>query len=285
MAATYTEVTLEDMDRFLKRAFRSMRPRKGHDRGETYYDLEITEVAFIRVWTSIGEGKTKGAEKDKDTIRVQIRSKKGKYSKAPIVKRTQNWRSALQNRIEDALEKYEDEEAYWEGDRREKTEPEGAVRPPPPDGVIGPPPSDKQVELVMRLIQSTPANFNWGQYGFRDAPNEEGVRSLSAKSVSSLIDALKSASPEPEPEAKPQSTGTATFTKLRSGDWGLRGKGLVEGQMVTVYRRDGSKALVQVGRVIWKGGDGTSVAEIVRSGRFAAEVDGEPDYYYGELPD
>jgi hypothetical protein len=59
---------------------------------------------------------------------------------------------------------------------------------------------------------------------------------------------------------------TATYTKLRNGDWGLRllGDGAVPGTTVTVTRKDGSTRTEQVGKLLWVG-DGAALATIARS--------------------
>jgi hypothetical protein len=71
-----------------------------------------------------------------------------------------------------------------------------------------------------------------------------------------------------------------TFTKLKSGDWGLRGPvDLVKpGATVTVAKRDGTTDAKRVGRVIWSGG-GVALATIASgssasSGRSAARSRG-----------
>ncbi len=114
MAATYTQVTLQEMDAFLKRAFRSLRPERGSNRGEITYDLYLSPTTVIRIFTSIGESRDAGAQVGEDAIRILLFSlKKGKPlkpGKAPIVKRTQNWRDSLKDRIEDYLEAYSDHE-------------------------------------------------------------------------------------------------------------------------------------------------------------------------------
>lgn len=51
----------------------------------------------------------------------------------------------------------------------------------------------------------------------------------------------------------------ATYSKLRDGSWGLRGSDLVEGQQVTVTRRDGTRRIEYVGRILWRG-DGVALA-------------------------
>lgn len=53
-----------------------------------------------------------------------------------------------------------------------------------------------------------------------------------------------------------------TYTKLRDGNWGLRGKNLSAGQTVSVTKRDGARKTETVGKVLWRGNDGTCLATI-----------------------
>ncbi len=146
MAAKFTEVTLEDMERFLKRAYRALRPKKGEERGEVYYDLNLSDnKIFIRVWTSLRTRSGKGAEKGTDAIRVTMLTKNGRplVKKMKIVKRTQNWRNSLQDRIETLLEDYEAKIEYWksrqterDSEKEDKKE-EGNTAPPAPETKAG----------------------------------------------------------------------------------------------------------------------------------------------------
>jgi len=118
MAAQYIEITLEEMEKFLKRGFRALRPKQGQQRGEIYFDLHLGQFVGIRVWSSIRPHSGTGAEVGADAIRVQLISLKDQgpleKGKAPIVKRTQGWRNGLQDRIEELAEKYEDNDEFWE---------------------------------------------------------------------------------------------------------------------------------------------------------------------------
>lgn len=123
MAAQYTPVTLKEMDQFLRRAFRAMDPTTGVKYGEIYYDLSVEEGSsvVVRVYTSIGERGEQAAGLGADAIRIGLFSKAGrplKAGKLPIVKRTQNWRDNLRERISDEVEDYHDKEAYWESRAR-----------------------------------------------------------------------------------------------------------------------------------------------------------------------
>lgn len=123
MAATYTEVSMADMETFLKRAFRALRPQRGTDRGEYYFDMHLDNFARIRVWTSIHEGRGVSIGVGADAIRVQLLGQRAPLvkGKAPIVKRTPNWRDNLRERIEEALEKYEDLQREWAERRQQQS--------------------------------------------------------------------------------------------------------------------------------------------------------------------
>ena len=118
MAATYTAITLEEMETFLRRAFRVLKPTKSAIRGEIVFDLNMSPKAGIRVWTSIAQHATSGADVGADAIRVQLysfaKNRPLMPGKAPIVKRTQGWRDNLKERIEDYIEKYDSKEAEIE---------------------------------------------------------------------------------------------------------------------------------------------------------------------------
>lgn len=48
----------------------------------------------------------------------------------------------------------------------------------------------------------------------------------------------------------------ATFTKLKSGEYGIRAEGTLSvGQSVTVTKRDGSTSRVVVKKILWSGRD------------------------------
>lgn len=120
MAATYTEITLEDMEKFLKRGFRALRPKQDLKNGEIVYDLALSGNVAIRIFTSIHRGSGTGAGKGSDSIKIllwgpKIRRPLTSGKAAPIVKRTEGWRNSLQSRIEDMMELYEEKEGYWEG--------------------------------------------------------------------------------------------------------------------------------------------------------------------------
>jgi hypothetical protein len=118
MAAQFTEITIEEMDKYLKRAFRALRPKQNQKHSEYYYDLTLGPFVGVRVWTSVTRAGV-GAGVGSDAIRIQLISLKDERplekGKAPIVKRTQGWKNSLQDRIEDCIEKYESNHEFWEG--------------------------------------------------------------------------------------------------------------------------------------------------------------------------
>lgn len=220
MSAQFTEVTLEDMENFLKRGFRALRPLKGAKSGEVYYDLKVGPFVGIRVWTSIHPRSGVGAEVGSDAIRVQLVSLKDQgpleKGKAPIVKRTQGWRNSLQDKIEELVEKYEDNEDFWEewaehrrrgGDAKKeevKQEPpavqEEVVKEEVPTYQRTPYPmhgdiSEKQLGFIRGLLKGK-SHSEWVSLGLSDVtgfnsiPNNAQLQSLSKRQAGQVIDIL-----------------------------------------------------------------------------------------------
>lgn len=135
MAATFVGITQEEIEQFLTRAYRALRPHKDVIRGEIVYDLNLSRNTVIRVWSSVSP-RGEGAGIGEDAIRIQLFSKTTsrplKKGKSPIVKRTTNWRDNLKARIGDAAEEYEDREAYWEAQAAGKQDQRPAPSNPAP---------------------------------------------------------------------------------------------------------------------------------------------------------
>jgi len=229
MAAQYTEITLEEMEKFLKRGFHALRPKQGNQRGELYYDLHLGSFVGIRVWTSIGTHSGTGAEVGADAIRVQLVSLKDQgpleRGKAPIVKRTQGWKSSLQDKIEELTEKYEDNDVFWENwasTRSRKGDPEREMkeqekeeqkeeqkeveqRKEEPEvleereegmsfqrGDI----SDKQINYIRSLLGNRVDHRRWYDLGlakvtgYDHIPNRDEIQTLSKKQGIIIIDKL-----------------------------------------------------------------------------------------------
>lgn len=176
----YVEVTGPEMEAFLKRGFRALRPKQGTQNRELYYDLTLSPTVFIRVWTSIRPwGSSAGV--GEDAIRVQLMGSKVNRplvsGKAPIVKRTNSWRDSLQDKIEDYLETYEEQKEYF--DERGGAEP----------GSKGPPASIKQVKFIMSMA-SRATEEQWGETGLSWPADEGEVKELESKQASRIIEIL-----------------------------------------------------------------------------------------------
>lgn len=115
---TYVEIQLEEIDKYLKRAFRVLRPRaKVGFKGEIVYDLFLSENVIIRIFTSIFRGREKVRSVGKDSIKIGLLSASGKPFEAgtlPHINRTIGWRDSLRKKIEAAMEDYDDREGYLE---------------------------------------------------------------------------------------------------------------------------------------------------------------------------
>ena len=213
MAAVYTKFSLDDIEKFLKRGWRAMRPRKGVQR-EIFYDLTLGPNVFIRVWSSIYPNETLVRGKERRPMRVQLLAGRlggkgqpltGRKS-APIVKRTQNWRGTLQKRIEDYIEQYTDEEKKFEwigGKRREEEVAEEAApttkpatrpptRPPRRSGI--PYATQPQINYIQGLLRRT-SQEDWEgvakRYDLSDSPTDEELEMVSKSDASRIIGALK----------------------------------------------------------------------------------------------
>ncbi len=210
MAATYTEITLEDMAKFLGRGFRALHPEQGQARGEYYYDLKLGPFVGIRIWTSISIHSATGAGVGSDAIRIHLISLKDhgplEKGKAPIVKRTQGWRNSLQERIEDLIEKYDDNEEFWENwaGTRQHGDPDRELRKqqvvPPQErtipleklrGDITPP----QIQFIRNMLRKITSEV-WSELGldkvtsFNKIPTDAELQTLSKRQGSEVIDTL-----------------------------------------------------------------------------------------------
>lgn len=298
MAAQFTEVTLEDMTRFLNRGWRTLRPKQFTERGEVYFDLTLSQNVAIRVWTSIGSGRDSGASVGEDAIRVQFFSTKTRRplmkGKAPIVKRTQGWRNNLQDRIEDLIETYEDREGYWEtlaGGRppQQEVQPEQhRPAPSPTPTPRDPEERDPEREEVLWERYRAIANRESQKPGESAADFFVRLCELAGWTSAEVTEGLDS--PEGAAEVKrlerliPAPTAPrrgeplrATFTKLRDSSWGLRIQGVAQpGDRVVAVRQSGQRQTLTVGEIMWKGQDRdtgmTITVATIRSDRQASEV-------------
>lgn len=110
MAAQFTSISLDEMTKFLGRAFHALRPqRQVNVRGEVAIELPLSDHVTITVFTSISHSGGQAAGVGADAIRVGLyRNQRPLTSgKLPIVKRTQNWKDNLRERIEDQIERFD----------------------------------------------------------------------------------------------------------------------------------------------------------------------------------
>jgi hypothetical protein len=116
--AEYTQVSLDEMDKFLRRTFRALRPKPGVEFRNVVYDLHLSPNVAIRVWTSIREGQEVVKDVGERPIKVQfVNLRTGRpllEGKAAIVKRVKGWRDNLEDRVEELIEKYEENPSAWE---------------------------------------------------------------------------------------------------------------------------------------------------------------------------
>ena len=118
MAAQFTDISLDEMRTFLKRAFHALEPQREENvRGEVVINLPLSERVMIKVFTSISAGREQAAGVGADAIRVGLYrdGRPLKSGKWPIVKRTQGWKDNLRERVEDMMEKADSDPAVEGG--------------------------------------------------------------------------------------------------------------------------------------------------------------------------
>lgn len=220
----YVEITLDEMEAFLKRAYHALQPKKSRYRtGQMVFDLSLSDnhQIFIRVYSSIFSGGVV-QRKGEDSIKVVMLTDNGKalMPKAKLVMQTTNWRSALQDRIEDFLELYESKVEYWKKRRLQV-----------PDG------STPQVDALDEAVEESLPELTPRERARLEDAEEQEVRQEEEYS--------KSLRPTPEPppkmpgpkKTKPGPPFEGKYRKLRSGDWGItittEGRPGLEGVAVT----------------------------------------------------
>lgn len=253
--ATYAEITLEEMDRFIMRGWRALRPKQLKERGTHVYDIFLSKFVKIRVWTTIPVDRDTVRDVGETTIKIQLLSvPTGRpllRGKSPIVKRVQGWRNNLQDRIEDFIEQYEDREGYFEA-------------------IAG-----------NRQFQQVDVD---GQDEAARAPQQDDEEENDEEASQPEAEI-----PAPAPVAPRNTNLQATFTKLKNGDWGLRVQGAAEpGDRVKARRGDGQTQWLVVGEVVWKGPDRdtgqtitvTTIRRTERSANDDNDEDADEEYTY-----
>lgn len=214
-AAVYTEVSLADIEKVLKRAFHGMKPKRKSYGGSYYYDLSISENVAVRVYTSVSVRTEVSRSKENAPMKVGLFSlksdRKMEGGDLDIVKRTQNWRTTLQDRVEDKIELYHDKEDYWEHRATGKRPEEEQVEEPTP----GPSPEVIRSERERAMDED----------GEGDGPSDSSHR---------------------EPRELDE---MAAWIRCKNGDWGVAvvSADSQEGDSVKVKSQDGRVSTVVLG--------------------------------------
>ena len=109
-AATFTNISVAEMRKFLASAFHALDQWEDETTGgEITINLGLSDKVAVRVFTSIHAGREQAAGVGADAIRVGLYRggrplKSGKWD---IVKRTQGWKQNLRERVEDMIEVYD----------------------------------------------------------------------------------------------------------------------------------------------------------------------------------
>lgn len=74
------------------------------------------------------------------------------------------------------------------------------------------------------------------------------------------------------------------YARLKSGEWGLRGKDLIPGEPVSVSKKDGNTATETVGVLLFATQDGTQYATIEKTRRSTRRRNWKPCGYPGCSP-
>jgi len=128
--ASAVTITIEEMDKLIRRSFRAFHPRKEKSNwGEVLYILTPDDEdpdSIIRVQTSIFEGRQHAQRTGEDSIKVVLfntRTKRPIAEKQQRVHRTEGWKDNLRDRIETAIELFEDK-----AEERERQKQMGTAR-------------------------------------------------------------------------------------------------------------------------------------------------------------
>jgi hypothetical protein len=118
MVATYTLINKKEFHDFIKKIYRGYKIKEIHIYGEYVYDIFLDDNVAVRVYSSI-QGHDVSARVGDDAIRcvlfgTKINKPINKKSAGTIVKRTQNWKHALLDRIYAFIEEYHDHKDFYD---------------------------------------------------------------------------------------------------------------------------------------------------------------------------
>lgn len=119
-------------------------------------------------------------------------------------------------------------------------------------------------------------------FALKDAVKAEGARWDSAAKMwwmgndekARRVAAELNAGPAPKEQA------TGRYAKLDDGTWGVRGRNLVEGEEVTVFKRSGDRKVETVGTILSTDADGWQTATLRRQGRASRSASQGYSYSY-----
>lgn len=183
MAAVYTDITIDDLDKYLKRAFRALRPKQTVCKGEYCYLLSLSPNVRIQIFTAITRGATSSRDVGTDTIKLQL---VGDTTNRPLLagkgsslsmKRTQGWKTTLQDRIEDLVELYEERKDYWES--RAGNAPKEEEREEVPPESVAPSENDEPKYDPSRALNGTFTRGNSGEWAAKiDGAGAPGAKAI-----------------------------------------------------------------------------------------------------------
>ena len=317
MAATFTEITLEEMEGFLKRAFRGYKPKKGIEKGQYAFTLHITDDVGIRILSSIPARGEKVRGVGDDTINLLLWWVKKDYpmtkDKALVVKRVGGWKANLQDRIEDLVEAYEEKAEYWDAratgnpapvsnsDAKKVVDQEAVkdfdvaeledqvktvtgldfkLRRDRSSGKVMGTAWETfrkhRIVTTFEIDRAAPGAYEAVNYRFSggakdtitDWERESGWQrdiptawDLYVNRVTDTIESWDAQEIQDSATREPE-TWSGTWSKLRSGDWGVRvnSPGVKPGDKIQVTRADGRKSWVNAHQVITTGPNFTIVS-------------------------
>jgi len=116
--ATYTKFTLDELDQFLRRSFRALKPVRKEGTTDYFYDLYLSQGIKIQVWTSIYKGDTEVKGTRRPPMKIVFVGRRGRIgppkSDEIVVLRVRGWKDNLRERIEELVELYHVDPDGWD---------------------------------------------------------------------------------------------------------------------------------------------------------------------------
>lgn len=120
-ASTYTPFTLLELDQFIKRTFRGLRPVRREGSSDYFYDLYLSPSMKVQIWTSIYKGEDSVKDKTRPPMKVIFMGRRqGRLNPEDIrVLRVEKWRDNLRKRVEEFMELYHNDPDGWDSGRKQ----------------------------------------------------------------------------------------------------------------------------------------------------------------------